>query len=125
MTNSNSIPNNVIVNEDSANLVLVNQETPNNVIVNEDTVNRVVVEQDAANLVTVRLSTNAGNTRRQIHTQAVAASEWVVTHTLGGRPSIVVVDSAGTVVIGEVQYDSNTQITVSFTVPFSGYAYLT
>ena len=125
MSNSNSIPNNVIVNEDAANLVLVNQEAVNNVIVNEDTTNRVVVEQDAANLVTVKLSTNAGNTRRHVHSQSAASTDWVITHTLGGRPSIMVVDSAGTVVIGEVQYDSNTQITVSFTVPFSGYAYLT
>jgi hypothetical protein len=98
---------------------------PNNVIVNEDTANKVVVDQDAPNLVTVKLSTNAGNTRRYIHNQAVASSEWVITHTLGGRPSVMVVDSAGTVVIGEVQYDSNTQITVLFTVPFSGYVYLT
>lgn len=98
---------------------------PNNVIVNEDTANKVVVDQDAPNLVTVKLSTNAGNTRRHVHNQGVAATEWVVTHTLGGRPSVMVVDSAGTVVVGEVQYDSNTQITVSFTVPFSGFAYLT
>lgn len=98
---------------------------PNNVIVNEDTANKVIVNQDAPNQVVVRLATNGGNTRRYVHSQGVATSEWVITHTLGGRPSIMVVDSAGTVVIGEVQYDSDTQIKVLFTVPFSGYAYLT
>jgi len=35
------------------------------------------------------------------------------------------VDSAGTVVFGEVVYNSNTSITVLFSSPFSGYAYLT
>lgn len=105
MSDSNSVPNNVIVNEDTANKVLVNQDAPNQVV--------------------VRLSTSGGNTRRHVHSQGVATSEWVITHTLDGRPSIMVVDSAGTVVIGEVQYDSDTQIKVLFTVPFSGYAYLT
>ena len=98
---------------------------PNNVIVNEDTANKVVVNQDAPNQVVVRLSTSGGNTRRYVHNQGVAASVWTITHSLGGRPSIMVVDSAGTVVVGEVQYDSDTQIKVLFTVPFSGYAYLT
>lgn len=98
---------------------------PNNVIVNEDTANQVIVNQDAPNQVVVRLATSAGNTRRLIFTQSSPSTEWVIGHTLGGRPSITVVDSAGTVVIGEVKYDSNTQVTVSFTAAFSGYAYLT
>lgn len=98
---------------------------PNNVIINEDTANRVIVDQDAPNLVTVRLSTNSGTTQRHVHTQGVASSEWVITHTLGGYPSVTIVDTSKTYVIGEVKYDSNTQITVTFTAAFSGYAYLT
>jgi hypothetical protein len=62
---------------------------------------------------------------RYIHTQASPSSVWNITHSLGGRPSVMVVDSAGTVVIGEISYNSNTSITISFTAPFSGYAYLT
>jgi hypothetical protein len=38
---------------------------------------------------------------------------------------VMVVDSARTVVIGEVSYTNNTQIVVNFTSAFSGYAYLT
>lgn len=98
---------------------------PNRVIVEEDTANKVVVNQDAPNQVVVRLSAPGGNTRRQRHTQAVASQTWVITHSLGGRPSITIVDSAETVVIGEVTYNSDSQITVEFTAPFSGYAYLT
>jgi hypothetical protein len=98
---------------------------PNNVIVNEDTANRVIVDQDSPNLITIRMSTNAGNTRRYIFTQAVASDEWVIPHTLGGHPSVTIVDSANTAVFGEVKYDSTTQVTVYFTVPFSGLAYLT
>lgn len=66
-----------------------------------------------------------GNTRRKVHTQASVSSSWVISHDLGGRPSVTVVDSAGTVVVGEVSYNSDTQVTISFTAPFSGYAYLT
>jgi hypothetical protein len=98
---------------------------PNNVIVNEDTANQVIVNQDAPNQVVVRLAASAGNTRRQVFTQASASVEWVIGHTLGGRPSVTIVDSAGTVVIGEVTYNSNSQVTVTFTSAFSGYAYLT
>jgi hypothetical protein len=63
--------------------------------------------------------------QRFIHTQAVASSTWQITHALTGRPSVMVVDSAGTVVIGEIRYNSNTSITILFTAPFSGFAYLT
>lgn len=98
---------------------------PNNVIVTDER-NIVTVEQDAPNTVIIR-STSAQtiNTRRHVHTQGVASTEWVITHTLGGYPSVTIVDSAKTHVFGEVQYDSTTQITVSFSAAFSGYAYLT
>lgn len=62
---------------------------------------------------------------RHVFTQATPSATWVIPHELGGRPSVTVVDSAATAVIGEVQYDSDSQITVTFTAPFSGFAYLT
>lgn len=99
---------------------------PNNVIVNEDTANLVTVNQDAPNQVVVRLSGSAAaNVRRYVHTQGAASSSWTINHTLGGKPSVTIVDSAETVVYGEVQYLSNSQVTVVFSAPFSGYAYLT
>jgi len=67
----------------------------------------------------------AADTRRHVHTQGVASTDWVIAHTLGGKPSVTVVDSADTHVLGSVLYDSNTQVTVSFTAAFSGFAYLT
>lgn len=104
----------------------MSNSVPNNVNVYQDTPNRVTVDQDAPNIVQVRSTfPSSSQTRRYIHTQGVASTEWIIAHTLGGRPSVTVVDSAGTVVIGEVQYDSNTQVTISFTAAFSGYAYLT
>ncbi len=62
---------------------------------------------------------------REIFTQASVSATWSITHQLGGRPSVTIVDSSGTVVYGEVRYNSNTSITVLFSSPFSGFAYLT
>lgn len=42
--------------------------------------------------------------RHHTHKQAQAAKVWTVAHNLGKRPAVTVVDSAGTVVIGEVDY---------------------
>lgn len=51
-------------------------------------------------------------------------TEVLCTHNLNAYPSVTVVDSAGTVVIGEVQYiDANTLV-VRFLAPFSGKLYL-
>ena len=98
---------------------------PNNVIVNEDTANQVIVNQDAPNQVVVRLAANGGNTRRHVHSQTMASEVWTINHTLGGKPSVTVVDTADTMVIGEVTYISDAQIIVEFTSAFSGFAYLT
>jgi hypothetical protein len=62
---------------------------------------------------------------RHTHTQGGAATVWTINHSLGGYPSVTIVDSAKTVVIGEVTYISTTQVVVNFTSAFSGYAYLT
>jgi hypothetical protein len=63
--------------------------------------------------------------KRHVHTQSSAATSWSITHALTGYPSVTVVDSAGTVVIGDVQYNSTTSITVTFQSAFAGKAYLT
>lgn len=66
-----------------------------------------------------------GTSLRHVHTQASASDIWTINHSLGGYPSVTVVDSASTTVMGEVSYISTSQVVVEFTAPFSGYAYLT
>ena len=63
------------------------------------------------------------------HNQNSVSDTWVIVHNLGKFPSVTVVDSGGTVVTGNVVYDSNNQITLTFfangnLVAFSGKAYL-
>jgi len=104
----------------------MSNSVPNNVNVYQDTPNNVTVNQDAPNIVVVRSTSPSGsNTRRYEFTQGSASATWVITHNLGGKPSVTIVDSADTHVFGEVQYNSNTQITVLFSAAFSGKAYLT
>ena len=44
----------------------------------------------------------------------------VINHNLGKRPTIVLVDSAGNVVVADIQHNSTTQITVTTTSSFTG-----
>jgi hypothetical protein len=62
---------------------------------------------------------------RHVHTQGTVATTWTINHALGGYPSVTIVDSAKTVVYGEINYLSTTQVVVNFSSAFSGYAYLT
>lgn len=58
------------------------------------------------------------------HDQQVASNEWVITHNLGKLPSVTVIDSADTIVIGDTEFLSNNQLKISFTGSFTGKAYL-
>lgn len=58
------------------------------------------------------------------HSQTVAAATWVINHFLGWYPNATVIDSAGDVVDGDIQYTSANTITLKFSGAFSGNAYL-
>tara|TARA_X000001382_G_scaffold108948_1_gene84976 strand:- start:187 stop:432 length:246 start_codon:yes stop_codon:yes gene_type:complete len=58
-----------------------------------------------------------------VHSQGVPAAQWVITHNLGKKSSVTVVDSADQVVIGQVTYNSVNQVTLDFQGSFSGKAY--
>lgn len=58
------------------------------------------------------------------HTQGSVSASWVITHNLGFKPNVTVVDSAGNIVEGEISYTNSNSITVSFQSAFSGNAYL-
>ena len=58
-----------------------------------------------------------------VHTQSVSASTWTISHNLGFFPSVNVVDSGGTTVIGDVSYITENQVSISFSAAFGGKAY--
>jgi hypothetical protein len=60
-----------------------------------------------------------------VHNQILSSASWTVTHNLNKYPTVMVVDSGGNAVIGEVLYVTLNQIVISFSAAFSGKAYLT
>jgi len=58
------------------------------------------------------------------YTQGVPAAVWTIAHNLGGHPTVTVVDSAGSVVIGDVHYVDGNNLTITFAAAFAGTAFL-
>lgn len=59
-----------------------------------------------------------------IHNQMSASDTWVIEHNLEKKPSVTVVDSGDSVVVGDVTYINDNKISISFAAAFSGKAYL-
>jgi hypothetical protein len=58
------------------------------------------------------------------HDQGVPSLIWTINHNLNKKPSAVAVDSADSVVFGQIDYINNNTITITFNAAFSGYAYI-
>lgn len=72
----------------------------------------------------VFLSTAGAGDLYYHHQQVSPSAEWTITHNLGKFPSVMVVDSAGTVVEGAVEYLDGNSLKVYFASAFGGDAYL-
>ena len=64
----------------------------------------------------------ANNSHRYV--QVTASNLWDITHSLGFRPNVTAVDSAGDTIIPEVRYLSDTQVRLIFSAAVAGEAYL-
>jgi hypothetical protein len=56
--------------------------------------------------------------------QVTPAATWDINHNLGKFPSITVIDTGDTVVVGEYQYIDNNNVQLTFSAAFAGKAYL-
>ena len=81
--------------------------------------NTVVVDHGRLNAVASTVTSPS-----YVHTQGTPSTEWVINHNLNFKPSVTVVNNAGEVLIGEVQFTGSQQITVRFTAATSGSVYL-
>jgi hypothetical protein len=59
-----------------------------------------------------------------VYEQGVPSSIWNVNHSLNKFPSVTAVDSAGSVVVGQVNHIDLNNITITFNASFSGSAYI-
>lgn len=78
----------------------------------------------AATLVGATLNIPQYQASGFVFDQPIPAATWDVVHTLDKWPSVTIVDSANSVVIGEVTFISLSHITIEFSGAFSGKAYL-
>lgn len=58
------------------------------------------------------------------HIQSSPSAVWTINHNLGFYPNVTIVDSAGSVVEGDVTYPNTNTMVLTFTGGFSGDAYL-
>ena len=56
--------------------------------------------------------------------QLAPAAVWEISHPLKKFPSVTVVDSGGSVVVGDIEYIDDSNISLIFKSSFSGKAYL-
>jgi hypothetical protein len=59
-----------------------------------------------------------------VHNQDTSSNTWNISHNLDYYPNVEIVDSAGNVVIGDIQYIDLNNIIINFTDPFAGKAFL-
>lgn len=66
----------------------------------------------------------SGGDKNFVYTQAVASASWNVVHNLDKFPSVSIVDDDNNQVYGSVVYNTVNDLTITFTAPFSGQAYI-
>ena len=69
-------------------------------------------------------SISSFNSKQFDFTQGVPSALWTIQHNLDKFPSVTVVNESKEVMIGNIKYIDKDTITITFSAPFSGYAYL-
>ena len=105
-----------------SNITVNNQESVSVSIKQSGYNKTTIAKQPAQNNLDIR-GLKGGGDKNYVHTQSTPAASWTVSHNLGKRPAVVVVDSAEDVVYGDIQYIDDNTITLTFSGAFSGKAY--
>lgn len=94
-------------------------------IIVEPVIQNITVVDSTAN-ITVAAPGPQGNPADVFytHVQAAPSAVWTINHNLGGEPTAVVLDSAGTQCEGTFSYPSKSQMVITFTGAFAGTAYV-
>jgi len=81
----------------------------------------ITLTQPASNEITIASLNDDANF---VFTQSIPSATWNITHNLGKFCSVTVVDTSNEIVIGDVTYANDNSLTITFSAPFSGKAYL-
>ena len=79
------------------------------------------ITQPSANNITLASLNDDANF---VFTQGTPSDTWNITHNLGKFCSVTVVDTSKQIVIGDITYVNNNSLTITFSAPFSGEAFL-
>lgn len=110
-----------IVFTDSVTSFVVFAESDNSVVFSESSESFVVLVEGPQGPTG---PPGADGDRSYTHNQSSPSATWTIAHNLSKFPSVTIVDSAGTEMIGEIVHDSINHVTATFTTAFSGKAYL-
>lgn len=83
-----------------------------------------IITDENFQFVTLEEKEQISKIKHYVHNQIAANNVWEINHNLGKFPSVSIVDSAGTVVIGDVSHIDINNLTISFASGFAGTAYL-
>ena len=83
----------------------------------------LIVGNEDEHLVTVQTLSDVVD-KHYVFTQGTPSDIWEIPHNLNKYPSVDVVDSAGTHVVGDIEYIDVNNLTVTFSGGFAGKAYL-
>ena len=111
--------NRISVSVEGGNVILENTDPSPILLSTESTPVYVSISPDA---IDGQFDANA--VFEYVHSEGQPNDIWIVNHNLKKFCSVTVVDSGGNVVIGDVKYNSSSQITLTFSSAFSGKAYL-
>lgn len=112
-----------ILNNNDNNLHPINSITGLQVeLDNKDTVDSVNTK--LANLSNELEAKIVTATNTYVFIQSIPSSIWTINHNLNKVPSVTVIDSAGSIVMGEISYIDMNNITTTFSGAFSGKALL-
>ena len=80
----------------------------------------IIIERAAVTQVNV--GGGGGGGPPFVHTQSIAASEWIVNHNLGFRPAVTLFTVGGVEMEGEVIHSTLNQFRALFNTPLAGTA---
>lgn len=115
----------------------MNSEQPDLVVVDEAEQHVAVVKQLQLQVVSTGMQGPTGPPGPQgpkgepglsgasfVHIQDAPAAVWTIAHGLSRYPHTTCVDSAGSAVWGDAEYQSDDVVVLRFSAPFAGRAYL-
>lgn len=87
----------------------------------------IIQHQDQITITTSQISdydANLETDKNFVYDQGVASQVWTINHNLDKYPAVVAVDTAQSVVVGQIDYIDVNNLTITFNASFSGEAYL-